>query len=357
MAQHDRTKPLPASLDSRRQKQRLKKAWLSAPRLAKPRDRGSQNRILRWAVEALWVVERRISHQITDRVLPAVPGIEHAYGRDLRRNLHLSQATVELPGLDPAWQGARILLVADLHTGPFLSNRDLARALDVLCDLDADLVVLAGDVVSNHLHEFDSHREALSRLRAELGVLTVLGNHEHYTRAPDEMRLRLEGLGFEVLHNRSIEIERKANGRAGGLRFAGIDDTKTGAPDLEAALADSNPSRPTVLVSHNPDILFEAARPGVPLVLSGHTHGGQLRLPGLPPPVTMSHHRFVSGHYRFGFEQTAQAPELQPTRETQLILTRGIGVVGIPLRLFCPPEAVLLTLSAPRAATRPGDKC
>jgi hypothetical protein len=85
-----------------------------------------------------------------------------------------------------------------------------------------------------------------------------------------------------------------------------------------------------VLVSHNPDILFEASAKGVDLVLAGHTHGGQIRIPGLPVLVRMSRYRLDEGRYRHG--------------ATELVVSRGLGTVGLPVRIVCPPEAVLLTL-------------
>jgi predicted MPP superfamily phosphohydrolase len=118
--------------------------------------------------------------------------------------------------------------------------------------------------------------------------------------------------------------------------LAGIDDWTAGAPDLEAAL--STRRGPQLLLSHNPDAFFEAASRGADLVLSGHTHGGQIRLPGLGAAITMSRYRLCDGHYTF-----APGGASEPS---QLVVSRGLGVVGLPLRLACPPEAVLLTLRA-----------
>ena len=111
---------------------------------------------------------------------------------------------------------------------------------------------------------------------------------------------------------------------------AGIDDLLMGRPDLDAALAGVPRGVPVLLLSHNPDILFEAAAKGVDLVLAGHTHGGQMRVPGLPVLVRMSRFRLDEGRYRFD--------------STELVVSRGLGAVGLPLRVACPPEAVLLTL-------------
>jgi predicted MPP superfamily phosphohydrolase len=142
----------------------------------------------------------------------------------------------------------------------------------------------------------------------------------------------LEESGIRVLHNTAVSIDRAGD----RLVLAGIDDLLMGHPDLDAALtaADelaSGGRAPRVLVSHNPDVLFNAAARDVSLVLSGHTHGGQIRIPGLGVLVRQSQCYLDEGRYTFG--------------GTELIVTRGLGVTGVPLRWHCPPEAVLLTLT------------
>ena len=179
---------------------------------------------------------------------------------------------------------------------------------------------------SSRLEDVTSASKALRALSAPAGVLAVLGNHDHYTGAPGALRAELERIGIHVLHNRRETVER-GNGR---MVVAGIDDLNVGRPDLEAALAGAPRDLPLVLLSHNPDVLFEASAKGVDLVLAGHTHGGQIRIPGLPVLVRMSRFRLDEGRYRHG--------------ATELVVSRGLGTVGLPLRVACPPEAVLLTL-------------
>jgi len=181
------------------------------------------------------------------------------------------------------------------------------------------------------LDEFPPHAASFSMLRAPLGTFAVLGNHDHYSGEPRRLRELVEGCGIEVLHNRSVILER--NG--GRMVLAGIDDLLCGTPDLDAALAGAPPGLPVLLLSHNPDVLFDASRRGVALVLSGHTHGGQIRLPGLPVLVRMSRYRLDEGRYAVD--------------GAQLVVSRGLGATGVPLRLFCPPEAVLVTLRRARS--------
>jgi hypothetical protein len=131
-----------------------------------------------------------------------------------------------------------------------------------------------------------------------------------------------------MLLNDAVVLERGG----GRLALCGIDDWNSGRPDLDRALFATAGAGPVVLLSHNPDVFFEAARRGVALTLSGHTHGGQVRVPGRGVLVRMSRYRLDEGRYRTG--------------EAEIVVSRGFGVSGLPLRLGCPPEAVFLRLRA-----------
>ena len=251
-----------------------------------------------------------------------VPGIHAVYTLQLRHHLTVSEGEIAVRGLPEPFRGLRVLLVTDLHTGPFLAPAALASVFRRLSRLAPDLILVGGDVATTRVEDLDRFEPALRLLQAPLGVFGVLGNHDHYTGEPLAVARFLERAGIQMLMNRAVTLER------GGavLHLAGIDDLNSGAPDLEAALA----GPPHLLLSHNPDVFFVAALRGVPLVLSGHTHGGQVRIPGLPVLVRMSRFRLDEGHFASG--------------DAQLVVSRGLGVSGIPLRVACPPEAVLLTL-------------
>jgi hypothetical protein len=242
----------------------------------------------------------------------------------LRRSLTLTEADLALPGLPTAFEGLRVLLVTDPHAGPFVSPAALLEAMRRLQSVEPDLILVGGDLTTSRLAEFDSHREAFAALGAPLGVYAVLGNHDHYTGRTAELRQRVEALGIRMLHNDSVQLER------GGARLslAGVDDLLRGAPDLDAALHGTR--APVVLLSHNPDMLFAAARRGVALMLSGHTHAGQIRVPGLPVIVRQSRYRLDEGRFQSG--------------GTELVVSRVLGAVGLPWRAWCPPEGVLLRL-------------
>ncbi len=270
-------------------------------------------------------VERRVNHFLSVHVYPRIPGMTLPYDRQLHRSLAVSHAEVSLRDLHADLEGFRLVLLTDLHAGPFVSAASLEHLITRTIRLDPDLVLLGGDHLSSRIAEFDVLRPALEHLRAPHGVFAVLGNHDYYTGEADSVRRRLEESGIEVLHNRCVTIRRGA----GALTLAGVDDLLMGTVDLAAALRNADDS-PVILLSHHPDIVFEAAQHDVDLVLSGHTHGGQIRLPGLPPLVRQSRYGLLEGRYRVD--------------DTELIVSRGSGAVGLPFRLHCPPEIVLLHL-------------
>jgi len=269
-------------------------------------------------------LERQGSHWLTRHVYPQIPGLNVIYDWQLRRGLTLSEATVELPGLHDALRGIKLLLISDMHAGPFVSDRVLAETFDRLMTANPDAIVVVGDLTTSRVREFERVAWAYRKLNAPLGVFAVMGNHDHYTEDPQRLRGLIEATGIELLHNRSVSLSRGG----GKLSLAGIDDWMSGEPDLDAAV--SGASGPVVLLSHNPDVLFEAQQRGVALVLSGHTHAGQIRWPGLPVLVRQSRFRLDEGRYRY--------------RGTELIVSRGLGTVGLPLRIACAPEAVLVEL-------------
>ncbi len=257
-------------------------------------------------------------------VFSRVPGLRSVYDRTLARHLTVADVEIGLAGLPPEWDGAGILWITDIHAGPFLSVAGLRDVWRRLATLEPDLVLLGGDFITTGLHEIAPHAETLRSIRARHGVFGVLGNHDHYGEDPAQLLAFLESCGVRMLRNESAVLTRGE----GRLTLCGIDDWNAGRPDLDAALTGAG--RPVVLMSHNPDAFFTAARRGVALTLSGHTHGGQVRVPGLPVLVRMSRYRLDEGRYASG--------------GSELVVSRGLGVSGLPLRVGCPPEAVFIRL-------------
>jgi predicted MPP superfamily phosphohydrolase len=277
--------------------------------------------------------ERATSLFLSRHVWWRVPGSFIPYAPILQHSLTVAAAEIPIADLPAPFHGTTVLFVSDVHAGPFLSRAALARAFAALGTLSADLVIHGGDLATSNVREILPHKAAIAGLTAPLGAFAVFGNHDHYTGDLAGVSRFFASCGVTVLNNDAIALSR------GGARIglAGIDDWNIGRPDLEKAVAKARaiaPAAPVVLISHNPDVFPEAAARGVALTLSGHTHGGQVRIPGRPVLVRMSRYRLDEGR----FEHEGK----------HLVVSRGVGVSGIPLRIACSPEAVLVTLTGGR---------
>lgn len=251
------------------------------------------------------------------------------YSALLERFLTVSEAEIPIANLPAPFDGARLLFLSDIHAGPFLSRGALERVFTRLAALQADAVIHGGDLATSNVHEIRHHADAVARLTGPLGAFAVMGNHDHYTGDIEGVSRFFESCGVRVLNNAAVAVSR------GGaqLAIAGIDDWNSGAPDLDLALVRADevaPGAPIVLISHNPDASLEAATRGVALTLSGHTHGGQVRIPGAPVLVRMSRFRLDEGRFEH--------------HGAHIVVSRGLGVSGIPLRFACAPEALLVIL-------------
>jgi predicted MPP superfamily phosphohydrolase len=239
--------------------------------------------------------------------------------------LTIEHQQIQLHRLPPALDGFRIVQLSDLHHSPFTSREQIERAVETANSLQPDIVALTGDYVSKEREYAAPCAELLGRLRPKHGVFAVLGNHDHWTDAALITDLfRAEGI--TVLVNQGMRFEK--NGAAFWL--AGVDDTMVGLEDLPLALAGSSATEFKLLLAHNPIILRRAARAGVDLVLSGHTHGGQVSLRSDRNAAGRQRRRLLKGLARQG--------------ETQIYVTRGLGTVVLPVRFGCPPEVSLLEL-------------
>jgi predicted MPP superfamily phosphohydrolase len=224
--------------------------------------------------------------------------------------------------------GFKIVQISDLHRGNGEADVLVPQAVDLANAANADLAVVTGDFVDRQASDTEPVVRMVQPLRAKLGVYAVLGNHDHRGAANDLKRL-IPQAGIHLLDNSAQEI-------APGFWLAGVDDLHEGKPDLARTMADVPDSAGCVLLSHHPGAidLVNSSRPQ--LILSGHTHGGQLVLPfPTPKMVCLWHLRtpYVHGWYRNG--------------AAQLYVNRGIGVTGsLPFarRYHCPPEVSIFTL-------------
>ena len=239
--------------------------------------------------------------------------------------LTIERQPIFLHRLPRALDGFRIVQLSDLHLGPLTSSSQLNRAIEVANNLDADIIALTGDYISHERRYAAPCAEIVGRLRARCGVFAVLGNHDHWTDAALITDLfRAEGIS--VLINEGMRFEKDGS----ALWLAGVDDTMVGLEDLSLALAGSATDEMKLLLAHNPIILRRAACAGVDLVLSGHTHGGQVALRSERTGPASARRRLLRGLGRHG--------------DTQIYVTRGLGTVILPIRYGCPPEVSLLEL-------------
>jgi uncharacterized protein len=262
-------------------------------------------------------------------VTVAGTGYGIAFGRS---NCEVNHREIAIDGLSPALSGLSIGLVTDVHSSPFMSKEDMDEYVERLNDLGSDLIIVGGDFVNSQTEEVYPFAESFSKLKAPLGVFGVMGNHDFYAPDPRTVASEVNACGIRLLRNEGVVIRSKG----AELALLGIDDTGSKAAAGERirdAISDTPPSIPRILVSHRPYFLPEAATHDIDLVLSGHTHGGQVVL-GSFGGVALTPAAFAS-KYVWG---------LYTSHKTQMYVSRGIGTVGVPMRINCPPELTKFTI-------------
>jgi predicted MPP superfamily phosphohydrolase len=254
------------------------------------------------------------------------------YGFWEASQIRLVRQTIALPRLPRIFAGKTIAILTDFHRGPFVSLRFIREAVALASSLKPDLIALVGDFTqkgpdaSEHLTECLS---AVSKLKAPMGVFAVAGNHDHQIAGHNSGQfVSLEPLND--LTNRATCLTLAHQ----NLWIAGVDDLLWGRPNLKKSLRGIPDNEAVVLLSHNPDLAEVYPDERVDLILSGHTHGGQIYVPGLGAPWLPSRY---GAKYLAGLVQGPQS---------QVYISRGLGESGIPIRLNCPPEINLLTLIA-----------
>ena len=241
-------------------------------------------------------------------------------------DIAVTKQRIWLDCLPDSFAGFRILQISDIHHSLFYPLHRVAAAVELANRLKPDLIALTGDFVTYSRASIEPAAEMLGSLEARMGVFAVLGNHDFRVDANAVTRA-LRRRRIEVLRNRHVLL----HDRGDILPIAGVDDFRYGA-DIEASLRGVPEGVPTVLLAHNPRLVTLAACYGVGLVLSGHTHGGQVNLPLLGSVYGRSPEqlRFKKGWDRCG--------------STQIYVSRGIGTIVLPWRFRCPAEIPLLEL-------------
>jgi uncharacterized protein len=256
-------------------------------------------------------------------------------GEIARHEIDIVHRSIAIKNLPTPFHGYRIVQLSDIHLDEYTEPFFLERIVHQVNILAPELVLLTGDFITHGSLTFIAGDHAVHRCAEILATLTaplryaILGNHDVTFNGP----LVIEALtsrGTPVLVNQYLPIERSG----ARLWLCGVDDPGTSHPDLDLTLP-ANPDGPVLLMAHEPDfadhVIAHPRGPLVDLMLAGHSHGGQIRLPFLGPLILPPMgEKYPEGYYRFD--------------RLQLYVNRGIGTVGLPLRLNCPPEITVITL-------------
>lgn len=250
------------------------------------------------------------------------------YAIDEAASLSLERVEIKLPRLPKKLDGFKVIHLSDIHHSPFTGLDHIERTVKIANRLKPDMFVLTGDYVSHDAKYIGPVAEVLGRLEAEFGTHACLGNHDHWTDAELVTR-SLKDAGIQVLINEGHRFEA----RGASIWLAGVDDHMVGKTDLPAALKGSFPDEFKLLLAHNPIIFRKAVRAAIDLTLSGHTHGGQVKVRTRTPKDRLIPRRRLSAG-------------LHQRKDSHIYITRGIGTVVLPVRYQCPPEISLLELRA-----------
>ena len=238
----------------------------------------------------------------------------------------VTETDIRVRDLPEAFDGFRIAQITDVHHSRIVTIEEVRRVVEVTMAEKPDLVALTGDYTTSYRRYIEPCAEALGGLSAPHGVWAVLGNHDHYT--DPELTVRaLKRHHINVLENANTLIRRGND----SLQLAGVGDWTWAGSDWQRSLYGIDKRRPVVMLSHQPVVIDLVETAGISLILSGHTHGGQVSLPIMGPPLRFGRDfRYVRGLYR--------------KNETQLYVSAGTGVIGLPVRFGVRPEISILRL-------------
>lgn len=246
-------------------------------------------------------------------------------------NYRVSRTDIFIRDLPERFENFRITQLTDIHHGRIVGLDEVRQVVDLAQKTKPDLFALTGDYTTSYRRYIEPCSEALGDLNAAEGVWAVLGNHDHYTDRELTTRA-LERKHITVLNNANTVLRRGSE----TIQLSGIDDWSWAGTDWPRALSGLDHKRPTVLLSHQPSVLDLAESQQVSLILSGHTHGGQIKLPVLGAPA------------RFATKELKYAHGLFRRGETQLYVSSGTGVIGLPVRFGVRPEIAVLRLRRER---------
>lgn len=247
-----------------------------------------------------------------------------------RTRFRVREVDVRIPGLPKDLDRLRLAQITDVHLSPFLSRRDLDRAVAMANETKPHVALVTGDLVTAASDPLEGCLHGLAGLRADAGILGCLGNHEVFARCEGHATAEGARLGIRFLR---WDAQALRFGDA-WINFAGVDYQPMKTPYLRGAGLLVRPGAVNVLLSHNPDVFPVAASQGWDLTIAGHTHGGQITMEILHQYVNVARFftPYVYGLYRLG--------------RSLVYVSRGIGTVGVPMRVGAPPEVSLIRLCA-----------
>jgi len=283
-------------------------------------------------------IESPSRRHFLENAATAAPFVAGAYGLLYGRlNLETTEQPIRLPRLPAAFEGFRICQLSDIHIGPFMPAAEIRKYVAIANSLKADLMVLTGDFVTFDPTTQQAVVDAMRGLRAPFGVYGSLGNHDAWTHVEDSITELFRQTGVRILRAANVPIAISGE----SINLIGVDfQSRRGfgssrpvphlLGDIEGLISRD---RVNVLLSHNPDTFDRAAELGIELSLAGHTHGGQAALEFISPELAPS--RLVTPYVSGLFQKPGG----------QLYVNRGIGTIGIPIRIGAPPEITVYKLT------------
>ncbi len=243
------------------------------------------------------------------------------------RWIKIKNVEIRSTDIPQAFDGFKIVFVSDIHHGPYFSLQRVNDLVEKINNLNPDLIVLGGDYVHRDAKYIKPLFCELENLKAEYGVYAVSGNHDHW----EDIQLTQEMMilaGMKNCDNRSYWV-RKNND---SIKIGGVGDYYEDCQIIDSTICDVVNDNFCILISHSPDYIPKIETDLIDLTFSGHTHGGQVTLFGLWAPIVPSEY---SQKYRYGLVETGKI---------QSYITSGIGTITPPIRFFCRPEIVVVTL-------------
>ncbi len=248
--------------------------------------------------------------------------------QNARYGLAVEEVQVRIRNWPAAFEGLRIAQLTDVHVSHILGREYVEAVVELTNGTSPDLIAITGDLIDARVDEIESEIAPLRGLRSRLGNFFVTGNHEYYSGEVEEWIDHLRSLGLRTLHNERVSFGDGAE----TFDLVGVPDwsrrNKEFAPSLARALEGRRPETPSILLAHQPKQIHEAAKLGIDLQISGHTHAGQI----WPMGTLLA---YLGNPYVQG---------LHWHQRTQIYVSRGTGYWGIPMRVGCPPEITLINI-------------